>query len=282
GIKFNAWDFFKGKVGKEYSYCNKQGYNISTVDDGKDPFSEEYAVCIPKKSSVSTKSITKVKSVTELMNLKEKILENKNGEIIAKSSNEYAKNKINENRKSSLSSIESAPSEFDWRDEEGYNWLTPVKSQGGCGSCWAFAAVGGVESKIKISRDNPDFNVNLAEQYLVSDCSNAGSCNGGWSSSALSYIKNDGITDEPCFPYTASDSSCSNKCSSWDKRLWKIDNWGYVPTDIETIKEHLINKGPLVAYITMDGYWSNDIYRCVDPSWTNHAVLIVGWDTNEY
>jgi putative hemolysin/predicted nucleic acid-binding Zn ribbon protein len=65
GEKVNAWDFLQGKVGKEYSFCAKNGYEIKTVKDFKQCMKfglEECAVCIlPDKTE---------KEVTELMGLK--------------------------------------------------------------------------------------------------------------------------------------------------------------------------------------------------------------------
>ena len=99
------------------------------------------------------------------------------------------------------------PSAFDWRDYDG---CTPVRSQGGCGSCWAFATVGALECAIKIREGE---SVDLSEQWLVS-CNQSGwGCDGGWY--AHSYH---GWLTDPCggtgavlesdFPYLANDGPC--------------------------------------------------------------------------
>ncbi len=61
------------------------------------------------------------------------------------------------------------------------NWVeegkvTPVKSQGRCGSCWDFSAVGVLESAHAI--DTGEL-VALSEQEIL-DCDNKFSCRGGW------------------------------------------------------------------------------------------------------
>jgi len=293
--EFIAWDFYEGKVGKEYSYCAKNGYDIETISDGKDPYSPDYAVCILKEGNSSNASIksSNIKTLNEmkikrkmkdLMNLDEKI-RNQQSELNVKS-NDISENKNSlRTRDIELLSSSSLPSSFDWRDYNGANWLTLVKQQL-CGNCWAYSANGGIEAKIKIARNDPHFDVDLSEQYLVS-CSGAGSCRyGGSEEWALNYIKNNGVTDDTCFKDSGTDEPCSNKCTTWNKRLWKIDDVtsfnGYVSDD--DIKTYLIEKGPLPAGMFYSGYWDGDIYRCDENSSeypapkTAHAIVIVGYN----
>ena len=46
GISCDEWAFLAGKCGQEYSWCAQHGYQIQTVADGQDPYSQEYAVCL--------------------------------------------------------------------------------------------------------------------------------------------------------------------------------------------------------------------------------------------
>ncbi len=80
--------------------------------------------------------------------------------------------------------------EFSWTDCHGRNWVTPVKNQGACGSCWAFAAVGATELMVNLYYNQP-LNLDLSEQQIVS-CANAGSCSGGYVPRVLRLYKNYG------------------------------------------------------------------------------------------
>lgn len=97
------------------------------------------------------------------------------------------------------------PSSVDWR-KEGY--VSAVKDQGNCGSCWAFSAVAALEGQhFKMTGNILD----LSEQNLI-DCSekqgNHG-CKGGTMDNAFNYVQfNGGIDQELAYPYTAKEGSC--------------------------------------------------------------------------
>ncbi len=58
---------------------------------------------------------------------------------------------------------QTVPAKWDWR---ALGKVTPIKNQGSCGSCWAYAAVAALESKALI--DGTSFSGDLSEQQMVS------------------------------------------------------------------------------------------------------------------
>lgn len=75
----------------------------------------------------------------------------------------------------------------------------------GAGSCWAFSAVGAVESINAIWTGNL---LNLSEQQVL-DCSDGGDCSWGYPSKAFNYAISNGITLAADYPsYDAKKHTC--------------------------------------------------------------------------
>ena len=58
------------------------------------------------------------------------------------------------------------PFVYDWRDEHGGNYVTPVKDQAYCGSCWSFAGTAALESAVLIAANLPGFPLDLSEHFF--------------------------------------------------------------------------------------------------------------------
>jgi C1A family cysteine protease len=168
----------------------------------------------------------------------------------------------------------AAPPAWDWRDHDG---VTLPKNQGGCGSCWAFAATGAFESLVLISSQNL---YDFSEENLK-ECNtwNQG-CDGGNAWSATNYFTRQGVVLENCDPYHAYDTGvCNASCS----KVKQITGWRVLPNDVNTIKDYVYNHGP--CYTTMyasfsgfSGYDGSYVLYYTGTNTPNHAVLIVGWD----
>lgn len=177
------------------------------------------------------------------------------------------------------------PSTWDWRNVDGEDWTTYIRDQcqDECGSCWAFGALGGLEANYKIWMNDPSLDIDLSEQYILS-CS-SGSCDGWYLSSTLKWIKNNGIITEDCMPYEADDTiPCESKFDNWRDELFGIKDYTKIQRDdIYTIKESLVNYGPLPATMQVYGdfypEWEGDVYRQTSDEYVfGHVITIVGYD----
>jgi C1A family cysteine protease len=177
------------------------------------------------------------------------------------------------------------PASYDWRSVGGKNFVTPVRDQQTCGSCWAFATVAALEAKGLITFNLPGRDLNLSEQIVLS-CSGGGNCNEGYASTASDYLRDTGTAVETCYPYTNTDGTCSNACPRWQSNAYKIASWQYVSLSgsatAATIKNAIHSGGPVVAWFqvyTDFYYYSSEVYTW---QWGdlegNHFVLVVGYD----
>jgi C1A family cysteine protease len=186
-------------------------------------------------------------------------------------------------------------SSFSWADWKGVNWMTPVKDQAACGSCWAQSSTGAAEALYNIEGQYQysfGYNLNLSEQALVSGCyGDHGSCTGGNHEEALEVLKTKGVAEDIYMPYqslacvhedadgnTVCNANIAGHCSIPGtctlgnvpaNRIWKIASYAkrtqdYAWTDSEevtAIQKAILCHGPLTA---CSGNW----WHCVD---------IVGW-----
>lgn len=155
---------------------------------------------------------------------------------------------------------------WDYRYAHNEDWNTSIKDQDGCGSCWAFAATGAMESFVNLYF-NQHLNLDLSEQNGLS-CGNSGTCEGGWPDDLLEYYRDVGAISESCFPYSARDLSCDQRCSNWQNETVKIGgtNYFFSPWQQQAyfdnfVKEKLIKNGVLSAVVS---------------SWS-HAMALVGF-----
>ena len=177
------------------------------------------------------------------------------------------------------------PATLDWRSNNG-NFVTPVRNQGGCGSCWAFGTTAALESNTLINKNQPGSNLDLSEQTVVS-CSNAGSCAGGYHGTASNFIKNTGVPVESCYPYTATNGVCSSACANWQTSTYKIGNWSYITTSstssaVAIMKQAIATNGPIVSEfgVYSDFYsYGNGIYSYTSGNFLGyHIVEVVSYD----
>jgi C1A family cysteine protease len=174
------------------------------------------------------------------------------------------------------------PESFNWCEIAG---CPPIRNQGGCGSCWAFATVGVLECDIMIE---DGVERDLSEQWLVSCNTNNFGCGGGSDSLAFRYFVMGAISNDICgdqgavleqdFPYVQSKVPCA--CPY--KHYYYADSMGsYNPPDINALKEKIMTYGPVDSGVRADllfQYYNGGVFNACGSSSTNHAVVIVGWD----
>ncbi|XP_056334923.1 pro-cathepsin H [Danio aesculapii] len=172
------------------------------------------------------------------------------------------------------------PDAVDWRTKGHY--ITDVKNQGPCGSCWTFSTTGCLESVTAIATGKL---LQLAEQQLI-DCAgdfdNHG-CNGGLPSHAFEYIMyNKGLMTENDYPYQAKGGQCRFKpqlAAAFVKEvvnITKYDEMGMVDAVAR------LNPVSFAYEVTSDFmHYKDGIYTSTEchntTDMVNHAVLAVGY-----
>lgn len=199
------------------------------------------------------------------------------------------------------------PSSYDSRD---LNIVTPVKSQGVTGTCWAHAAISVMETyDVKNGYKTLD-EANYSESHLAwfahntidsngderaQDGQNIGmdayEVGGHWLYVASALTNWEGLNNEQDYPLDSSDVSMNGNYDDATDRFTctsgRILNSAetFTVDDTERVKQWIIDNGSVsVSICKADQYMShvgnNYSYYCDTAYATNHAITIVGWDDN--
>jgi C1A family cysteine protease len=179
-----------------------------------------------------------------------------------------------------------APAAFDHRNVGGRDFTTPVKNQGGCGSCVAFGVVAVMETTYRRQINNADFAVDLSEAHLFY-CHGAEMgrhCgNGWWPDQALDKARDKSVTFEAMYPYTGTQQSCQVQAGWQNHRAWVTGR-----TKLDTrakMKDWISTRGSITGcFLVYQDFFSykSGVYKHVSGDAVGgHCVEIIGYSDSQ-
>ena len=168
------------------------------------------------------------------------------------------------------------PPSVNWT-AKGY--VTDVKNQGQCGSCWSFSAAGALESYHALVGGNL---TSLSNQQLM-DCSGrygSHGCLGGPPVAGFQYVMANGIETLADYPYEMKDGPCRARVLSY---VFGIKGFNRIPKyDNDQLKAAVV-KQPIAVSLDADvlQFYSNGVIKFFCGQIMGHAVVLTGYDTTE-
>lgn len=181
------------------------------------------------------------------------------------------------------------PKSFDWRKQNGVNYVSPIRNQGTCGSCYAFSSTAMIEARLRVLTNN-SLQLQLSPQDIV-DCSEySQGCAGGFPYLvAGKYAQDFGMVEETCNPYKGTDETCKKNVSCQRHYVAEYRYVGgfYGGCNEDLMRIQLVRNGPMsVSFEVYPDFqaYTGGIYHHTgledkfNPfSITNHVVLVVGY-----
>ncbi|XP_061433200.1 dipeptidyl peptidase 1-like [Lethenteron reissneri] len=183
------------------------------------------------------------------------------------------------------------PTSWDWRNVNGINYVSPIRNQGSCGSCYSFSSMAMLEARIRILTNASQAPI-LSTQQIVS-CSNfSQGCDGGFPYLiGGKYAQDFGLVEESCYPYTGRDDATCRPLRADCYRFYAA-HYGYVggyygACNDELMRLELVTHGPIVVGLQVYDdllHYRGGVYHhtglrdSFNPfEETNHAVAVVGY-----
>lgn len=171
------------------------------------------------------------------------------------------------------------PSTYDLRKK---NKLTPVRDQGDCGSCWAFGALGSLESNLKPGKET-DFSEGAINDLHGFDYL---PCDGGTEDMAISTLARwSGPIPENQYPYQyRRPGSTAPPIKTPVTQSMHVQDVLWLATDVVAAKQAVKTYGAVDVRIVWDDAFYNatnfSYYNNVGdtPTSDGHFVDIVGWN----
>lgn len=167
--------------------------------------------------------------------------------------------------------LTTLPDSVDWRLR---GMVSPIKNQGRCGSCWAFAAAGALESAWAIRKKRL---ADISTQQMV-DCDKIShGCNGGRMDLAYSYLIDNGVVLEENYPYQGVDGACRENLTLSNIN---ITAYGYVAENRPLAMKRAVSIQPISIAVAVGrdfAFYSSGIFNGPCSDRLNHAVILTGY-----
>ena len=160
--------------------------------------------------------------------------------------------------------VNSLPLNWDWRNVGGDNYVPQPKIQGDCGSCYVFASMSALESRLRIQTHNKDQTV-FSRQFILSCNIYTEGCEGGYPVLIGKFANEFELIPESCMPYKEQTGTCSNYCDyKSSPKKYTVSRYGYLgghygATSEEDMVKELRARGPILGNLAVP--WTFSYYK---------------------